>query len=138
MKIALVHDYLIEYGGAEGVLSTLHEMYPKAPIYTSILNKKSLGKFWEKFSDAKIITSWFNQLPFAEKLISPLRFLVPVIWNSFDFSDFDIVITSASWAVTKGINKSKNTIEICYLHSPPRYLYGYNTPGDGREDGLDH
>lgn len=127
MKIAIVHDYLLDYGGAEEVLVVLHETFPEAPIYLSLLDKKGLGKFWQKFEDAKIITSWFNRLPFASKLISPLRFLIPLIWSSFDFSEYDVVITSASWAVTKGIKKGKGTIEICYLHTPPRYLYGYET-----------
>lgn len=127
MKIAIVHDYLLDYGGAEEVLAALHETFSDAPIYVSLLDKKGLGIFWKKFSDAKIITSWFNNLPYASKLISPLRFLLPLIWGSFDFSNYDVVITSASWAVTKGINKGKKTVEICYLHTPPRYLYGYET-----------
>lgn len=127
MKIAIVHDYLLDYGGAEEVLVVLHETFPEAPIYLSLLDKKGLGKFWQKFEDAKIITSWFNRLPFASKLISPLRFMIPLIWSSFDFSEYDVVITSASWAVTKGIKKGKGTIEVCYLHTPPRYLYGYET-----------
>lgn len=127
MKVALVHDYLIDYGGAEAFLASLHEIYPTAPIYVSILDKKGLGRFWGKFSDATIKVSWFNYLPFASRLISPLRFLIPFIWDSFDFSKFDVVITSASWAVTKGMNKGSKTIEICYLHTPPRYLYGYDT-----------
>jgi glycosyltransferase involved in cell wall biosynthesis len=127
MKVALVHDYLIDYGGAEVVLAALHEMYPAAPIYVSILDKGAMGKLFSKFKDATIITSWFNNLPFASKLISPLRFLIPFIWDSFDFSGYDVVITSASWAVTKGMRKGKETLEICYLHTPPRYLYGYDT-----------
>ena len=127
MKVAIVHDYLLDYGGAEEVLAVLHETFPEAPIYLSLLDKKGLGKFGQKFEGAKIITSWFNRLPFASKLISPLRFLIPLIWSSFDFSEYDVVITSASWAVTKGIKKGEGMIEICYLHTPPRYLYGYET-----------
>lgn len=126
MKIAIVHDYLIDFGGAEQVLLALHEIYPKAPIYTLMVDKRGMGKFWEKFSDAKIVTSWFGKIPLASKLISPLRFLLPIIWSSFDFSKYDLVISSASWAITKGFGNSK-TKEICYLHTPPRYLYGYDT-----------
>ena len=126
MKIAIVHDYLIDYGGAERVLKTLHEMYPDAPIYVSVLNKDGLGKFWKEFENADIRVSWFGKLPFAHRLISPLRFLLPWIWSSFEFSNYDIVITSASWAVTKGVKKGKKTKEICYIHTPPRWLYGYD------------
>ncbi len=123
MKIALVHDYLNEFGGAERVMFALSRIYPKAPIYTIYYKKDSLcGKI---FRNKKIIESWFSYLPFPEKLISPLRFLVPLIWSRFDFSDYDLVITSASWAVTKGMKNAK--CEICYLHTPPRYLWGYDT-----------
>lgn len=127
MKIAIVHDYFIDFGGAERVLLALHEMYPTAPIYTSIYRPKLLGKFSEKFSNAKIIESWFGKLPMAEKLISPFRFLLPLIWKSINLKEFDLIISSASWAITKGFDKKEGAIEICYCHTPPRYLYGYDT-----------
>ena len=127
MRIALIHDYLIDFGGAEQVLSVLHEIYPEAPIYTLIADKRRMGIGWNKFKDAQIITSWFNNIPFAAKLISPLRFLLPLIWKSFTFEKYDMILSSASWAITKGFEKGKNTKEICYVHTPPRYLYGYDT-----------
>lgn len=123
MKIALVHDYLNEFGGAERVLLALSEIYPDAPIYTIYCKDDSpAGK---EFKDHKIIQSWFSHLPFCDKLISPLRFLIPFIWSGFDFSKYDLVITSASWAITKGMKNAKR--EICYIHTPPRYLWGYDT-----------
>ncbi|MCL5970354.1 MAG: glycosyltransferase [Patescibacteria group bacterium] len=126
MKVAIVHDYIKEYGGAERVLEVLSEIFPEAPIYTAFYKKDSLC--YRKFKNKKIIPSWAHYIPFfATKLHSPLRFLAPWIWGSFDFSDYDIVITSASWYVTKGIKKGSKTIEICYCHTPPRWLYGYKT-----------
>ena len=128
MKIALVHDQLNEYGGAERVLEGLCELYPDAPIYTAFYKKNSLG--WKHFKNRKIFASWAQNIPFfATRLHSPLRFLAPWIWGSFDFSKYDVVITSASWYITKGVIKSKDTktIEICYCHTPPRWLYGYRT-----------
>lgn len=127
MKVAIVHDYLYEFGGAEEFLVALREIYPNAPLYLMFYDKKRLGHFNEKFKNAKVITTWFGKIPFASYLISPLRFLLPLIWSSFDFSKYDLVISSASWAITKGFKKGKNTIEICYLHTPPRSLYGYDT-----------
>lgn len=124
MKIALVHDYLNEFGGAERVLKVLSEMYPEAPIYT--IFKVEGSNAAEEFKDKKIIESWFGKIPFCHKLISPLRFLLPAIWGSFDFSEYDLVISSAAWAVTKGFKRGKRTKEICYLHTPPRWLYGYD------------
>ncbi len=124
MKVALVHDYLKEYGGAERVLLALHEIFPEAPIYTVFCVKNSSAG--RVFKDIVVMESWFGKLPFADRLISPLRFLLPVIWKSFDFKNYDLVISSASWAITKGFASGK-TKEICYCHTPPRYLYGYET-----------
>ncbi len=123
-RVALVHDYLDEFGGAERVLLALSRIYPEAPIYTIYARKGSFA--WEKFKDKRIVESWFARLPFSHRIISPLRFLLPLIWGSFDFSDYDLVITSAAWAVTKGVGKGRATREVCYLHTPPRYLYGYD------------
>ena len=134
MKLALVHDYLNEFGGAERVLLALSEIYPEAPIYTAFYREGSPA--YKRFKDKKNITSWAQNVPFfASKLHSPLRFLAPFIWNSFDFSEFDVVIGSSSWYVTKGFNSTsprlrgarKDPVEICYCHTPPRYLYGYPT-----------
>jgi glycosyltransferase involved in cell wall biosynthesis len=125
MKTAIVHDYLNEYGGAERVLETLAKMYPEAPIYTAFAVPGSSAQ--KAFANRKIITSWMQNVPLYQKLYSPLRFLIPWIWNSFDFSEYDLVITSASWYVTKGFGNGKKPIEVCYCHTPPRWLYGYET-----------
>ena len=120
MRVALVHDYLNEFGGAERVLLALTEIWPEAVIYTAFYRKGSTA--YERFKDKKIITSWAQNVPwFSTKLYSPLRFLAPKIWSSFDFSQYDLVISSSSWYITKGFN------EICYCHTPPRWLYGYQT-----------
>lgn len=126
MKVALVHDYLNEFGGAERVLLALSEIWPKAPIYTAFYRKDSPA--WERFKNKNIRVSWAHYVPFFNsRLHSPLRFLASLIWGSFDFSDYDVVIGSAGWYITKGFRKGKNTTEICYCHTPPRWLYGYPT-----------
>jgi len=126
LKVAIVHDYIKEYGGAERVLEALCELYPDAPIYTAFYKKDSDA--WKRFKDKKIIASWVQNVPyFITKLHSPLRFLAPKIWGSFDFSAYDVIIGSASWYVTKGFQKPEKTVEICYCHTPPRWLYGYRT-----------
>ncbi|MCX6816403.1 MAG: glycosyltransferase [Candidatus Beckwithbacteria bacterium] len=125
IKVALVHDYLNEFGGAERVLLALSEIWPEAPIYTAFCRKDS--ESYRRFKGKKIITSWAQKIPwFKEKLYSPLRFLAPKIWGSFEkqLADHDIVISSSSWYITKGFN------DICYCHTPPRWLYGYKTSQD--------
>jgi glycosyltransferase involved in cell wall biosynthesis len=126
MKVALVHDYLNEFGGAERVLLTLSEMYPDAPIYTSYYKEGSPA--WKKFKNKDIRVSCIHYLPFINRLVSPLRFLAPLIWNSLDLNEFDLIISSSSWFVTRGFaRKKKGAIEVCYCHTPPRWLYGYTT-----------
>jgi len=125
MKIALVHDYLKEFGGAERVLMALHEIWPQAPIYTAFLDKNSTAG--RQFAGAKIIESWLAPLIKHHHLYSPLRFLAPLIWKSLDLSQYDLVIASSSWYITRGFKVSPKTRVFCYCHTPPRYLYGYQT-----------
>lgn len=102
MKVALVHDYIKEFGGAERVLRVLSQMYPKAPIYTAF--KVSNSAAGREFKDRKIIESVYAPVLKIGKLYSPLRFLTPLIWKSFDLSDYDLVITSCSWYITRGFS----------------------------------
>lgn len=125
MKVALVHDYIKEFGGAERVLKVLSEIYPDAPIYTAFCVKGSTAE--KEFKGKKIIESRFAPILKIWKLYSPLRFLIPVIWRSIDLSKYDLVITSSSWYVTRGFKVGKNTRVIDYCHTPPRWLYGYET-----------
>ena len=125
MRIALVHDYIKEFGGAERVLKVLSEMYPDASIYTAFCVKGSTAE--KEFRDREIIESRYAPILKIWKLYSPLRFLIPAIWRSFDLSKYDLVIASSSWYVTRGFKVGKNTKVIDYCHTPPRWLYGYET-----------
>jgi glycosyltransferase involved in cell wall biosynthesis len=125
MKVALVHDYVKEYGGAERVLRVLADMYPQAPIYTAFAVKDSVAV--RKFSDRKIIESKLAWLIRPWKLYSPLRFLLPLIWGSIDLSDYDLVITSCSSYIARGFKKGPKTKVVAYCHTPPKFLYGYQT-----------
>ena len=127
MKIAIVHDFLKEYGGAERVLEVLHEIYPEAPIYTAFVDYKGLGVHAERVKKWKIIQSPFGSSYFMKKFHSPLRFLAPLVWESFDFGNYDLVISSSGWYISRGIITHPKTVHICYLHHPPRHLYGYET-----------
>jgi glycosyltransferase involved in cell wall biosynthesis len=130
MKIALVHDYLKEYGGAESVLETLSDLFSEAPVYTTLYCPKFFGPHrarLEKKWGSRIHQSFFKYIPFAPKIISPLRLLSPLAFKSFDFSGFDLIISSATGAYfPNSLNKSSAKL-ICYCHTPPRYLYGLPT-----------
>ena len=128
MKIALVHDQLQEFGGAERVLVSLKKIFPESHVFTSFYNPKSLGSHAQKFKDWKIITSWADKVPFLKKIYSPLRFITPLIWESFDFSKYDLVISSSGAYMSKGAITKPKTLHISYIHHQPKYLYYYETP----------
>lgn len=127
MKIAIVHDQLQEFGGAERVLVALKAIFPEADVYTSFYNPDALGIHKHHFEGWKIYTSWADKVPFFNKLYSPLRFLTPLIWESFNFSKYDLIISSSGSYMSKGIITKPQTVHLCYLHHPPRYLYYYET-----------
>jgi len=133
MRIAIVHDFLREYGGAERVLEVLHEIWPEAPIYTAFVDFSGLGPHAERIKKWDIRPSWVQKNFLVKKLHSPLRFLAPEVWESFDFREYDVVISSASWYITKGIITQPSTLHVCYLHSVPRALYGYETKMDWKK-----
>lgn len=127
MKIAIVHDQLQEFGGAERVLVALKKIFPQADIFTAFINKDALKRNVPQYKEWKIKTSWAAYLPFFAKLYSPLRFLAPRIWENFDFTGYDLVISSSGWYMCKGIITNSPTVHLSYLHHPPRYLYSYET-----------
>lgn len=127
MKIALVHDQLQEFGGAERVLVALKKIFPRADVYTSGYNPQALGTHKDSFKNWKIISPWFAKIPVINRLYSPLRFITPWIWESFNFSKYDLVISSSGSYMSKGIITRPDTVHICYLHHQPRYLYYYPT-----------
>jgi len=128
MKIALVHDYIKEFGGAERVLRVLSDIYPEAPIYTAFQTPDSTAA--KEFSDRKIVESPFAFLLRYGNMHSPMRFLLPWIWKSIDLSKYDLVITSCSGYLARGFKVSDKTKVIAYCHTPPRFLYGYQTNVD--------
>ena len=119
MKIALVHDWLNNLGGAERVLIELHKIFPKAPIYALFSNKKFAQEF---LPGAEIRTSSLQKIPFVTKLYKYFLFLMPSATESFDLSDFDIVISS-SVIFSKGLVLKPKTRHICYCYSPTRFLW---------------
>ena len=119
MKVALVHDYLNQYGGAERVLEVFCEIWPKAPIFTLVYDAKKTGY---AFADKKIITSFLQKIPFARRHHRPFLFLMPSAIEQFDLSKYDIIVSdSASYA--KGIITKADTLHICYCHTPIRYAW---------------
>ncbi len=135
MRVALVHDFLREYGGGERVLEALHQLFPQAPVYTAFIDKKALGLHWSRFADWDLRSTWFAKIPGHKKLYSPLRFLAPKAFASLDLSTYDVVISSTNAFQAKAVNVSQGK-HLCYCHTPPRSLYGYSTMGSWKKGAL--
>jgi len=121
MKVALVYDRVNKIGGAERVLEALHEIFPDAPLYTAVYNPKT-APWAEKFN---VIPSFLNKFPFAKRSHEVYPWLTPLAFESFDFSEFEVVISVTSEAA-KGIITKPKTLHICYCLTPTRYLWsGY-------------
>lgn len=120
MKIALVHEMLTKLGGAERVLKTLTEMYPKSPIYTLLHDKEKTDEW---FKGKKIHPSYLQAY---YKWLNPKWMLskMPKAIEQFDFRNYDVVISSSS-AFAHGIKTGKDVKHICYCHSPMRYAWDY-------------
>lgn len=138
LKVALAHDYLREYGGAERVLEALHELFPKAPVYVAFTDPEVAGIHWQRFKDWDIRESWLTRIPGYKKLFSPLRIFAPQYFSSFDLSEFDVVISSSNAYFAKAIKTKPGAVHICYCHTPARSLYGYTTMTDWKSNKLTH
>jgi glycosyltransferase involved in cell wall biosynthesis len=119
MKIALVHDWLVNLSGAERVLLELHKMFPEAPVYTLFADKKFVRRY---FSDVYVRPSFLQLIPGITKLYQKFLFLMPVAIESFDLSDYDIVISSSA-VFSKGLVLKPKARHICYCYSPTRQIW---------------
>jgi len=119
MKVALVHDYLNQYGGAERVLEAFTQIFPQAPIYTLLYDSRRTGY---AFAGKKIKTSFLQKIPLLKSHHRPFLMLMPLAIEQFDFSQYDLVLSdSASYA--KGVITPSKALHICYCHTPIRYAW---------------
>lgn len=121
-NIAIVHDYLNQYGGAERVLEALHDIYPAAPVYTSIYAPKKMPEQYRKW---QIHTSFMQRLPKVTELHQLYLPLYPTAFEQFDLSTYKVVLSSSS-AFAKGVITRPSTLHVCYCHAPMRFAWNYH------------
>jgi glycosyltransferase involved in cell wall biosynthesis len=126
-KVAIVHDYLRTFGGAERVLLALNKIFPQAKIFMATADFRRMGRFGYLFEKMRISTSWVQKLPFFVKKPLLYRPLLPLVWGTMDIGNADIVISSSGANIAKAIRIPDSAVHICYCHTPPRYLYGLET-----------
>jgi glycosyltransferase involved in cell wall biosynthesis len=130
-RIALIHDFLTAFGGAERVLLEFHTMYPNAPIYTTVADA---GLVTEYFPKADIRTSYL-QKSWRRKNSALFILALPAAIESFDLREFDIVLSS-SGAYSLGVITGPATTHICYCHTPQRRAWDWHAEFI-KERGLD-
>lgn len=122
MKVALVHDYLNQMGGAERVVMAFHDIFPDAPIYTSIYDPRRVDP---AFQHMDVRTSFMQKLPLVTKHHQPYLPFYPFAMESLDLRGYDLVLSSSS-AFGKGVITRPETMHICYCHTPMRWCWSYN------------
>lgn len=128
LKVAILHDTLYEYGGSERVLEELLTIFPKASLYTFYFNTKK-SVIYEKFNRYHPRTSLLQKIPLIHlmgKYFSVFKMISWVYFYLLNLSKYDLIISSSHSFNSKFVRSPSQSIHICYLHTPPRYLYGYH------------
>ncbi|WP_376791945.1 glycosyltransferase [Thermoflexus sp.] len=121
MRVALVHDWLNQIGGAEAVLETLVETFPGAPVYTSIYARDRMPAHYRNW---KIHTTWLDTMPFIHRYHQLYLPLYPLAFDGLNLSGYDVVISNKS-GFCHGVITGTSTAHLCYCLTPTRYVWAY-------------
>lgn len=119
MKVAITTDWLNSFGGAERVLIELHRLFPEAPIYTTVHDPSGLPPEMQGWD---VRTSFLQRIPFARRRHQSFLPLMPMAFEQFDMSEYDLVLTTSS-ACAKGVITRPGTLNLCYCYTPCRYIW---------------
>lgn len=123
MKLALVHDWLNQLGGAEDVLEHWFRYFPHAPLYTSIYDRHKMPAHWQQ---QVIHTLWLDHLPQIYSHHQRYLPLYPLGWGNLDLSHYDVVLSNKS-GFCHGVKVGENTLHICYCLAPTRYVWQFES-----------
>jgi len=129
-KVALAHEFLVHYGGAEKTFEAIAELYPDAPIYTAKYDQKNISKMSPILRGRNVIAPHQNLINSASKYL--FTFMMAPVFENMDFREFNLIISDGNtW--NKGILTKPNQLHITYVHTPPRFLYKYSTESTKRD-----
>lgn len=121
MRLAIVHDYLNQTGGAERVVESFHRLWPDAPIFTTLADRDAMPA---SLRSADIRVSWMQRLPAWRRHFRAFLPLYPLAVESFDLRGYDVIVSSSSaWA--KAVRTPAGAAHICYCHTPMRWVWDY-------------
>ena len=119
MRVAIIHDHLVQKGGAEAVLQVFQNIFPEAPIFTLVYDKEKMDK---DFVEGNIKTSFIQKFPGGVRFFKWFLLLMPLATEKYNLNDYDVVISNSS-AFAKGVITRPETLHLCYCHTPTRYLW---------------
>ncbi|MFA5776027.1 MAG: glycosyltransferase [Patescibacteria group bacterium] len=129
LKVAIIHDQLTQYGGAERTLEQLLNIFPNADIFTGYCKPQNIS---QKILNQQIFLGLDKEPVWVQKLFNYLSFLMPFVFESFDLRRYNIIISEGT-AWPKGVITNPQQLHISYIYTPPRFLYGYATEGQKRD-----
>jgi glycosyltransferase involved in cell wall biosynthesis len=126
-RIALTHDYLDQYGGAERTLARICQRFASAPVYTSVYDRPAMRRLGFVEPAQRIVVSFMQGLPLRGRVPRYyLTALYPMAFRSFDLRPYDVVLSSATFAA-KAVRLRDETVHVCYCYTPPRFLWGFDS-----------
>ena len=120
-RVALVHDWLNQVGGAENVLEELHDLYPEAPIYTSMYRPEAMPPRYRQWD---IRTTWLNRIELSKTHHQWFLLAYPFAFGSLDLSDYDLVISNKS-AFCFNVRTGSRARHLCYCLTPTRFVWNF-------------
>ena len=120
-KVAIVHDWLVGYAGGDRVVDAMKHVFPNAVIYTLVYDPNNMPEWFKSYD---IRTSWFQKVPFSNKLYKAMLPLMPAAFEAFDLTEYDLVLSSCS-SCSKGVITRPDAVHICYCHTPIRYVWDF-------------
>ncbi|MDD4851269.1 MAG: glycosyltransferase [Gemmiger sp.] len=120
-KVAIIHDWLVAYAGADRVLDRMVRIFPGAVVYTLVYDKANMPAW---FAGYDIRTTYIQKLPFATKIYKALLPFMPAAFEALDLSEYDMVISSCS-SCSKGVITRPDAVHICYCNTPIRYAWDF-------------
>jgi glycosyltransferase involved in cell wall biosynthesis len=122
MKIAVVHDYFTQIGGAEKVAEQMYHMLPHATLFATVALEQFMPR---SLKDVPVVTSWMQKLPNIESYYRLYFLLYPFAIRDLDLSQFDLVLSSSS-GCSKGVQTGRDAMHVCYCHTPMRWAWNYD------------
>jgi glycosyltransferase involved in cell wall biosynthesis len=132
MRIAVVHDYFTQMGGAEKVAEELMRMLPQATLHSTVALANCMPS---GLAGVPVVTSWMQKLPWMRQCYRLFFLLYPFAVHSLDLSPYDLVISSSSGYV-KGVRASRDAMHICYCHTPMRWVWSFDSYSARESMGL--